>query len=151
MGAIVNTRQFLVARQLNSAASAALGPSASGWTLGAQTYYVDCRYGGTDGALSQAFAIDWDATIVMTITPELTLRSDADISLANTRHWCPSNPPGASVDIVGGTASGSIVTVPGGTAGMCVFNFPDYGGIGVRLKLVVTTGGNANGCGGAKD
>lgn len=123
------------------------GPNGATLANGA-TYYVEA---GGDASLVQAVQIDWDSSIIMTITLEDTLwdigsgAGQATLSQVAGRAWCPENPSTGIVGVSGGTSSALTVTVPGGTAGTCIYHVGNTGAKRNRLKIVVGgTGGNAN-------
>lgn len=112
------------------------------------TYYVEA---GGDAALVQSIQLDWDSSIIMAVTIEDsnwevgTGTGQATTSQAAGRAWVPENPTGGFVGVSGGTSTGLTVTVPGGTAGTCMFHIGNTGAKRNRLKIAVQgTGGNAN-------
>lgn len=114
------------------------GPN--GHTLAnATVYYV----GATgDSGLAEAVMITWDSSVVMEITYEDSLHPTPTLYADDGRQWTPEDPPGSYVAVVGGTSTGMVVTVPGGTAGSCIFHLSGAASLHGRIKLDVTTGGN---------
>lgn len=120
------------------------GPN--GWTLvNGLTYYAEV---GGDAASVQSAQFDWDAAAILTITMEDSNWLPDEVSgyATNTRAWTPENPSTGSVGVTGGTSVGLTVTVPGGTAGSCMFHLGNTGALRNRFKILVgATGGNVNG------
>lgn len=137
---------FAVPFQEGAAAKfAESGPN--GWVLPAGTYYIG--FGG-DASIVQGAQLTWDATLIAVATVETSYNPAAPINEVNTRSWTPQNPSTATVGVVGGTAVALTVTIPGGTAGSCTFDVGNSGAAQHRIKLVVSTQGNANALAGGK-
>lgn len=118
-------------------------PSLTGYTLASgQTYYYPVDHGTADCG-NVAIHVKWDNAAILTITVEDTCFTDVLGYSTTAGEWEKENNTSAYVAADGGaTVTAMTVTVPGGTAGGCLFNLGFLGSMRCRLKIVVGgTGG----------
>jgi hypothetical protein len=118
-----------------------MDPATGDATLGVGDYYY--YFGIMAEREVGGFQVKWDATAVGTVTFEDCLWSEDSAALTSTNDgdWIPEDPPDAYVAVVGGSAVGLVVTIPGGSAGGCSAHLGDFGLTRGRVHVSLSTGG----------
>lgn len=98
----------------------------------------------------------WAAAVAATITLEVSDLPAAEAGDASETagHWCPYNPTGSYVPVVGSgnSAADATVTAGGSAAGAAFFGVSEISARRLRIKIVVTTGGLVRiACGGKRN
>lgn len=94
------------------------------------------------GDLVQSAHVQWDIAAILTITFADTNQNEVTPFSVVAGRWIQENPLTAYIPVLGGTATGMTVAVPGGTAGGAMYNISGAGTKRSRLKIVVGgTGG----------
>jgi len=78
-----------------------------------------------------------DIAAILTITFADTNQNEVSNHNAVAGKWIQENPLTAYIPVLGGTATGMTVAVPGGTAGGAMYNVSGAGTKRSRLKIVV--------------
>lgn len=127
----------------------------------ATTYFVSLQAMPQDSPYLGVH-LKWDAALVAEITfestefPAFLLGSPSVVDVSDQSvvngEWLQHEPVtvAGDVPIVGGTETNLTITVPGGTVGGARVDLGNLGALRMRVKIVVTTGGNLRVAGNGK-